>query len=51
MRAIFLLVVILNLAVLAYGMGFFGTPPAEQGRDPRMLMQRNQHAVVPGVAR
>ncbi|WP_199748500.1 hypothetical protein [Candidimonas sp. SYP-B2681] len=46
MRFIFLLVVLANVAVLAYGQGFFGTPPSERGRDPRQLSERNQHAIT-----
>lgn len=48
MRIIFFLVVFANLALLAYGQGFFGPPPAEQGRNPQVLNQRNHHAVVLG---
>lgn len=48
MRFLFLLVFIANIAVLAYGQGFFGTPPSEQGREPRQLSERNQHAITLG---
>lgn len=51
MRFVFLLVLIANVVVLAYGQGFFGTPPSEQGRDPHVLTQRNQQAVIPGEPR
>ncbi len=49
MRFIFMLIVVINVALLAYGQGFFGTPPAEQGRVSQVLMQRNAHLVVPGA--
>ncbi|OWT53969.1 hypothetical protein [Candidimonas nitroreducens] len=50
MRLLFFLIVLLNIVVLAYGQGFFGTPPSEQGREPRMLMmQRNPQAVTLGA--
>lgn len=48
MRFLFLVVFIANVAVLAYGQGFFGTPPSEQGREPRQLSQRNQLSVTLG---
>lgn len=51
MRFIFLLIVIANVVLLAYGQGFFGTPPAEQGREPHHLNERNQQAVIPGEPR
>jgi len=47
MRFLFLIVLVANLVVLAYGQGVLGTPPSEQGREPRKLMtERNQHAVT-----
>lgn len=46
MRFLLSLAVIANLVLLAYGQGFFGPPPAEQGRDPRPLSQRNQQSLV-----
>ena len=49
MRFLLTLAVIANLALLAYGQGFFGPPPAEQGRTPRPLSQRNQQALVLGA--
>ena len=49
MRFLFVLIVIINLGLLAYGQGFFGTPPAEQGRAGQVLVQRNAHLVVPGA--
>lgn len=49
MRFIFLLVFLANAAVLALGQGFFGVPPSEQGREPRALSERNQHAIVLGT--
>ncbi len=48
MRFLFLIVLVANVAVLAYGQGFFGTPPSEQGREPRQLSERNQHAITLG---
>jgi hypothetical protein len=49
MRFIFVLVVLANVAALAYGQGFFGTPPSERGREPRQLSERNQHSVTLGA--
>ncbi|WP_322995969.1 hypothetical protein [Castellaniella sp.] len=49
MRFLLTLAVIANLALLAYGQGFFGPPPAEEGRTPRPLSQRSQQALVPGI--
>lgn len=49
MRTIFFLVLMANLALLAYGQGFFGPPPSEQGRNPQVLNQRNHHAIVLGT--
>lgn len=49
MRFLLSLAVIANLALLAYGQGFFGPPPAEQGRNPRPLSQRNQQSLVVGI--
>ncbi len=46
MRFLLTLAVIANLALLAYGQGFFGLPPAEQGRTPRPLSQRNQQVLI-----
>lgn len=40
------LAILVNIALFAFGQGFFGTPPAEQGRDPRPLSQRNQAAIT-----
>lgn len=41
MRFVFLLVLAANVLLLAYGQGFFGTPPSEQGREPRQLLQES----------
>jgi hypothetical protein len=41
MRFLFLLVLAANLILLAYGQGFFGAPPSEQGREPRQLLQES----------
>lgn len=49
MRSLFLIVLLANVALLAFGQGFFGPPPSEQGREPRQLSERNQHAVTLGV--
>jgi hypothetical protein len=49
MRFLLTLAVVANLALLAYGQGFFGPPPAEQGRTPRPLSQRNQQTLVPSA--
>lgn len=49
MRFLFFIVLVANLAVLAYGQGFFGMPPSEQGREPRQLSERNQQAVTLGA--
>jgi hypothetical protein len=49
MRFLLLLILLANAALFIYGQGFFGTPPAEQGRDPRPLSQRNQMAITLGT--
>ncbi len=49
MRFLFILVLLANVAVLAYGQGFMGPPPSEDGRTPRMLSERNQHVVELGA--
>ncbi|MGB6006708.1 hypothetical protein [Castellaniella sp.] len=49
MRFLLTLAVAANLALLAYGQGFFGPPPAEQGRTPRPLSQRSQQALTPSA--
>lgn len=49
MKTTFFIVLIANLVLLVYGMGFFGVPPSEVGRDPQILNQRNQHAVIIGT--
>ncbi|HLV27835.1 MAG TPA: hypothetical protein VKY60_01790 [Burkholderiaceae bacterium] len=51
MRFLFILVLLANVAVLAYGQGFMGPPPADEGRTPRMLSERNQHIVQLGEPR
>jgi hypothetical protein len=45
MRLLFVFVLLLNLGLLAWGQGFFGVPPADQGREFRMLLERNEQAV------
>ncbi|GAA0779575.1 hypothetical protein ABRZ04_00890 [Castellaniella ginsengisoli] len=49
MRFLLTLAVIANLALLAYGQGFFGPPPAEAGRTPRPLSQHNQQTLSLGA--
>jgi hypothetical protein len=49
MRFLLTLAVVANLALLAYGQGFFGPPPAERGREPRPLSQRNQQSLTLGA--
>lgn len=49
MRFLFFLVLLANVAVLAYGQGFMGPPPSEEGRTPRLLSERNQHIVELGA--
>lgn len=34
MRLLFLLIVVVNLGLFAYGQGYFGPAPSEQGRTP-----------------
>lgn len=49
MRFLFLLIFVANVAALAYGQGFFGIPPSEEGRTPRQLSERNQQAITLGT--
>lgn len=49
MRVVFFITLIANVALLAWGQGFFGTPPSEQGREPRFLNERNQQAITVGA--
>ncbi|MBV2181915.1 hypothetical protein [Castellaniella sp. MT123] len=49
MRFLLTLAVVANLALLAYGQGFFGPPPSENGRTPRPLSQRNQQTLTLGT--
>ncbi|HLR78136.1 MAG TPA: hypothetical protein VK062_03705 [Burkholderiaceae bacterium] len=50
MRIIFFILLAANVVLLAYGQGFFGPPPSEQGRNFQVLLdQRNEHAVIPGT--
>lgn len=51
MRFLFFLVLLANIALLAFGQGFMGPPPSEEGRTPRLLSERNQHVVQFGPAR
>lgn len=48
MRFLFLLTLAINIALLGYGQGIFGSPPSEKGRTPRLLLQHNQQAVKLG---
>jgi len=49
MRSLFLIVLLANAALLVFGQGFFGPPPSENGREPRQLSERNQHAIALGA--
>lgn len=49
MRLLFILILLANVVILAFGQGFFGTPPSEQGREPRQFSQRNQDAIQLGA--
>ncbi|TAM90744.1 MAG: hypothetical protein EPN41_00865 [Candidimonas sp.] len=51
MRLFFLLILIANIALLAYGQGFFGPPPSESGRTPQPFQQSHQTAVTLGAPR
>ena len=51
MRFLFFFVLLANVAVLAFGQGFMGPPPSEEGRMPRQLSERNQHIVEFGTPR
>jgi hypothetical protein len=46
MRFFFLLTVIANLAMLGWGLGFFGLPPSTQGSDPRPFQQSHETLVT-----
>lgn len=50
MRFLFVLVLLANVALLAFGQGFMGPPPSEEGRSPRQLSERNQHVLEFGQA-
>jgi hypothetical protein len=45
MRLLFVFVLLLNLGLLAWGQGFAGARPVDQGRESRMLLERNEQAV------
>ncbi|MYN13975.1 hypothetical protein GSY71_12585 [Pusillimonas sp. TS35] len=49
MRFLFLLLVLANLGVAAYGEGLFGPPPSEEGRQSRRLTERQQHTIAIGT--
>lgn len=46
MRFLFLLILLANVALFAYGQGIFGSPPSERGRNPRPLQQDHQTAIT-----
>jgi hypothetical protein len=46
MRFLVVLVLLANVGLLAWGQGFFGTPPADQGRERRTLTERNEQSVI-----
>ncbi|NLY25938.1 MAG: hypothetical protein GX049_00065 [Alcaligenaceae bacterium] len=48
MRFFFLVAVLLNLGLLAYGQGVFGPVPSAQGLEQRLLSERNEQLVVVG---
>lgn len=49
MRLLFLLILVANVALLAYGQGFFGPPPSERGRAPRPFQQSHQADIIVGA--
>jgi len=48
MRLLFLLVVVVNIGLLAYGQGAFGPPPSEEGRLRMEPPQLNPQVVTLG---
>lgn len=40
MRSLFLLALLANFALYAYGTGAFGVPPEDRGREPERLAQQ-----------
>jgi len=40
-RFVFLFLLVLNLGLVAFGQGLFGTVPSDRGRDAVVLAQRN----------
>jgi len=40
-RFVFLCLLVLNLGLVAFGQGLFGTVPSDRGRDAVVLAQRN----------
>ncbi len=40
MRSLFILALLANAALFAYGTGAFGDPPGNEGRDPARLQQQ-----------
>ena len=47
-RFLFLLIVVLNLALFAFGQGVFGQPPSNEGRSTRVMFERNAEALELG---
>jgi len=48
MRLLLLLIVAVNLGLFAYGRGFFGIPPSEQGRSPAQFSALNAERIALG---
>jgi len=48
MRLLLLLIVGVNLGLFAYGRGFLGVPPGEQGRSPARFAPLNAERIVLG---
>lgn len=40
MRSLFLLALLANFALFAYGTGAFGIPPSERGREPERMAEQ-----------
>ena len=49
MRFLFLLVVVLNVGLFAYGRGYFGVPPSETGQVPAQRSELNAQSVTLGT--
>ena len=48
MRLLLLLIIFANLGLLAYGQGYFGVPPSEQGRTSAQRAPINANLVSLG---